>query len=98
MDSDLKCQYDLPKNTKMADNSINNDKNDVQAISKESFIHKENNDIVNDKNNSEVTAQNHFLGHGALNDMLQSLSSTVSSPPSTFPFMCSIWVMLTPLS
>ena len=44
-------------NTKMAHNSTNDDENDAQVVSKDSFIHEEYNDIVNDTNDAKETAQ-----------------------------------------
>ena len=60
---------------------------DILTVLQDSFIHEENNDIFNDTNNAVVVDQNHCLVHNALNDTVESLRSTVSSPSSSSPFV-----------
>ena len=85
----LNNNWNFPSKTKIAPNSTNINKIEILTVLQDSFIHGTQDDMVNDTNNKELTAQNSNLDHNALNDTLESRRSTVFSPSSSSPFIWS---------
>ena len=83
----LNNKWNFPSKSKIAPNSTNINKIEILTVLQDFFIHETQDDMVIVTNNTELTPQNHCLVHDALNDMVESLRSTVLFSSSSSPFI-----------
>ena len=83
----LNNKWNFLSKPKTAPNSTNINKIEILTVLQDFFIHETQDDMVIVTNNTELTPQNHYLVHDALNDTVESLRSTVLFSSSSSPFI-----------